>query len=699
MATWASTDVVPLPATPSTGQGGPAPSAWAPVDSAPPPANPDVGGALPALEGQGMSAPSDRGILGALDDGVRMLTNKIPFADRFSAAMDTALGTGLPGADYAKNLQNEQFKDNWLTSQHPILAPTLGALGGAAGIAATAPEAAVTAPTLGARALASALTGAGYGAVQGASDTPNLTDTADAAAHIAKGAALGFGVGGALPVAAAGLGSAYSGAAGLVQGGAGDLGRSATKPLVAALMADGPQAVQAKLAKLGDQGMLADAGPAFLGKAQGASLNSDDARTILSNALSARAQGANSRIGSDIDAALGPAEDPQLVTNSVLATRSATDNANYPPALTNAPPVDTSGVAATVGQMLANSAPGTMTNKALTAMRNMLMEEREVPALDSAGNPLAGPDGQPLTETRLAPVDDAGRLHSIKMELDNVINYDAPGLGVPPGALANQQGAFKYIRGQLNDTLESQVPGYAQANAASSALANRADAVNLGTSILDSGKTAITPQNLQQQFDAMDPGAQIALAKGTRGEIDRILDTRANDLVAGKNVVKGEGDWNRARLATVFGDGPTSAVINTMDREGQFANTYNKVVENSQTAQRNAAAQAMRAPTSSNGHPLINPDSTMSGVGMTLGKNAVAALVKALSPNPTSSYGDIANVLTAQGAQRDAYLKALVAALDGRTANAATGQAIGNRSALAAALIGGPLANDRLQNQ
>ncbi len=84
---------------------------------------------------------------------------------------------------------------------------------------------------------------------------------------------------------------------------------------------------------------------------------------------------------------------------------------------------------------------------------------------------------------------------------------------------------------------------------------------------------------------------------------------------------------------------------------------------------------------------------------MTLVKNRVAALANALKPDPTSSYGDIANVLTAQGPQRDAYVSALVDALNRRTANAATGQMVGNRSALAAALIGGPLANDRLQSQ
>lgn len=578
------------------------------------------------------------------------------------------------------------------------LRPSLGFGGGAAGIAATAPEGALAGATLGARAAYGAATGAGYGAAQGASDSPDLTDIGTTARDTAMGAGVGGLTGGALPVAASGLGTAYSALANAMNGGAPGISRAAQLQLAAALQADGPQAVQATLSQLGDQGMMVDAGPALLGKGQGAALNSDDGRANMINALMTRARGTNARIGSDIDAALGPAEDPLLVANSIKATRSDVDGQNYPPALANAPPVDTTGVAATVGQLLSNSVPGTMVNKALTSVKNMLMDQREVPALDSSGNAMTGPNGEALTEMQPVSRDDAGQLHSLKMELDNVINYDAPGLGVPGGALSNQQGVLKLIRGQLNGALESQVPGYADANAASSALASRADAVQLGTSVLDSGKTAITPQNLQQQFDAMQPGEQIALAKGVRGEIDRNVDTKKNDLVALQNVIKGDGDWNRARLATVFGDEPTNALINTVDREAQFANTTNKVVENSQTAQRTAAAAAMRAPTTG-GHPLINPDSTITGVGMTLSKKAIAGLVNAMKADPTSSYGEVANVLTAQGAKRDALLAALMNGSANQSANAATGQAFGKNAALAAALIGGPYANDRLQNR
>ena len=68
---------------------------------------------------------------------------------------------------------------------------------------------------------------------------------------------------------------------------------------------------------------------------------------------------------------------------------------------------------------------------------------------------------------------DANVLHKVKGELDNVIQYDAPGLGVPAGAVKNQQAALKQMRFRVNQALEQQAPGYAEANAASHALANR----------------------------------------------------------------------------------------------------------------------------------------------------------------------------------------------------------------------------------
>jgi hypothetical protein len=624
----------------------------------------------------------------------------LPFGDRFVAAEKTYLPEwmGGNGQDYSTNLANERGADQQLRAEHPFAANMGSAVGGLA-VPLGAAGAAGQAATLGTKALAGAGAGAMIGGIQGASDSPDLTNGPDTLNHVVTGAGLGFGIGGALPLVGRGIGAVYNAGADSLLGNASGISKSAQQHLIDALTADGMPQIQSEISRLGDSAMLADAGPALLGKAQGASLNSDEARTIMANALAKRNQGANARLNLDVNAALGPAEDPQLVTRDILAHRSNVDAQNYQPALKSAPPVDTSGVAATVGQALNEAVPGTMEHKALTNVRQMLMDQQEVPVLNASGRPIIDQSGNPVTQLQPVPRDNAAQLHKLKGELDNVIQYDAPGLGVPAGALQRQQGALKMVRGQLNGALENQVPGYAEANAQSAALAKRADAVETGTSLLDSGKTAMTPQRLDLTYGAMDPGEQAALAKGLRGEIGRVLDTKANDVVAGRNIIKGEGDWNRARLATVFGEEPTNQVIGAVDREGQFANTFNKVVENSQTAQRQAAARGMKTEPSSE-TPLLNPNMTLSGLGATLAKKGAGALLGSFRPDPTRAYGEIASVLSAQGSERDRYANALADALSRRGQNAAIAPIIGDRAALAAALLGnGAYRARQLQSQ
>jgi hypothetical protein len=67
------------------------------------------------------------------------------------------------------------------------------------------------------------------------------------------------------------------------------------------------------------------------------------------------------------------------------------------------------------------------------------------------------------------------------------------------------------------------VPGYAEANSASAALAKRADAVEAGTQYLGSGKTTPSPDRFAAEFDPLSQGEKIAFAKGSRGNIDRVL--------------------------------------------------------------------------------------------------------------------------------------------------------------------------------
>lgn len=417
------------------------------------------------------------------------------------------------------------------------------------------------------------------------------------------------------------------------------ISRSAANLANTAIQADDPNAIMAALGRHGDQAMLADAGPSLTGLTSGLATKPSDAKSVIYNALLTRAQGANSRITNDITSAMGPAEDPVEVKLAIEAHRKAVDAVNYGQALGNAPAVDPTRAVALIDSRMPVAAG--MEQKALQNLRGMLVEP---------GNPAQG----------IAPSfrSDAELLHNVKGEIDNVINYDAPGLGVPAGAVNRQQAALKSVRGAINDALESQVPGYADANSASAAMFRREAAVGAGTQALDSGKTAVPPARFASNFGAMAPGEQIALNKGTRGEIDRLVGTKSNDPAALRVALQGEGGWNTAKLSTAFGEEPTNRLVNAVDREAQFSNTMNAVVSNAQTAHRLAAAKlvADTEPRSTDLSPV-----NMLGLALQGGKKLVVnPIIRMIMENPTAPRNlELARILTAQGPERDALLNSL----------------------------------------
>lgn len=612
------------------------------------------------------TAPTEsKGILQRIREGIdaptRSIENSLMFGlgDRFRSGFHVLTGGGA----YSDNLNKEQAISENYAKENPVASAGTNIVGGVA-----SPLGALGAAAKGTSLVAKTLYGMGagglIGGVQGGLSSKDLTDIPDVAKNTAVGAGGGVLVGGALPVAGKVIGTAYNAAANAVRGNVEGMSRSASRHVVDAMMADNPARVQAEVARLGPDAMLADAGPAFLGKAQGASLNSDEGRSILQGALTARNQGTNQRIAGEVNAALGPAEDQQTVTNAIRAHRTAVDNQTYPAAFAGAPPVDTSAVLARLGPMIGQSEG--MERRALTNLRDMLMVEH---------------NGQ------VQPQTNAINLHKIKGELDNVIQYDAPGLGVPAAALSRQQGALQQMRGELNGALENQVPGYREANAQSAALARRGQAVDEGTQYLGSGKTTPSPDRFAADFAQREPGEQIAFAKGSRGNIDRVLGTKANDLQALRTELQGEGGWNTAKIATVHGQDAADRLVGTVDSNLKYRDTYNKVVENSQTAQRQAAASAMK-PTPASETPLINPNMSLTGLVGAGSKKAIVAVANTLlRRDPTKSYGEVADVLSRQGAPRDAAIKAIVDAIGRRQGNAAMAPVVGDRAALVAAIL------------
>lgn len=655
----------------------------------------------------------------AIDAPTRALENgaTLGLGDRVRAIIDAALsGTGKAVAsgsvapladDYSKHLADERAETDQFAKDHPVASPALNAVGGI--IAPLAVVKATAAPiTLAGKTLAGAAAGGGVGAVQGALESKDYTDPVQVAKDTALGGATGATIGAIMPGAAKAVGAGYNALANAVSGRVEGMSRAAGQPLINAVEADGPAAVQQRLQELGPDATLADAGPALLGATQGAAGNSAEARAVAENALRTRNDATNARIQSDVNSALGPAEDPQTVKNAIEAHRTAVDSVNYPAALNNAPPVQTAPILTQLDYMIPRSVG--MERRALTSLRNNMMTTQRQPLLDAQGLQQYDRLGNPMFRDVPVSQNDANVLHKVKGELDNVIQYDAPGLDVPAGAVKNQQAALKTLRFQLNQALEDQVPGYANANAVSSALAKRQEAVGAGTQYLGSGKTTPSPDRFAAEFDPLSQGEKIAFAKGSRGEIDRILGTNPNDLESLKRELQGNtadlangAGWNTAKIAAVHGDDAANELLNSVNRNRKFRDTFQKVVEGSQTDLRNAARKQMK-PDASTETPLINPNMTLAGFPLTVSKKALSFVTNAmLKTDPTRRYGEVARALTEQGSARDARLQTVIDALSKRQQNANAAPAVGNAAAVVAALLGKTgaekLHNDRMQRQ
>ena len=289
-----------------------------------------------------------------------------------------------------------------------------------------------------------------------------------------------------------------------------------------------------------------------------------------------------------------------------------------------------------------------------------------------------GRDGSTVAPSTV-PQTRADLLHEVKKELDKAIEYpDEAALGLPGGALKTGQARLKQARFALNDALETQVPGYAEANAASSALAKRGEAVASGSKLLRAD--APWPDRVATERAAMEPGERAAQAMGLRGAMEGKIRNTANDITAGKYIIGGEGDFNRDTLGHVFGQEPTQNFVGAVDRERKFADTAARILGNSETAPRAQAIKEM-AP-----FRVGTVSSIAHAVSKGVDKVAGGALEKALG-DVTKSYPEVAKILSSNGGARDAYVRALRASETRSGASAVTGQKIGNRSALVAALL------------
>ncbi|MBY3597573.1 hypothetical protein [Rhizobium bangladeshense] len=414
-----------------------------------------------------------------------------------------------------------------------------------------------------ARSGASALTGMAMGGTDAAvRSRGDLGDTA-------WGAGSGLVMGAAGPAVGAAVGKGFKS---LIDAGrnlrvarAAGMEPQALKYLSRAVRDDGLDAagLPARFAHMGPEAMLADLGPNLQKQAGAIAATPGRGQEIVRSALEDRAAGANARLAQTIDETTGRNIVPSEIQADIAGNqRSFTPL--YREAFREARPYDLEPIASAL-EVDINRLRGPAQAR-LRQVRNMLNVA----------------DSNVLSN-------DPGVMFQTRQAIDGILKTE-----VDPKVIS----ALTEARQMLDDGLTRAVPRIKEVDAGYAELARQDEALTRGQQVLDSGRTAPRPSELVDEVErgVQPQGMQIGpsavplrLSQGARAEIDRIVGTNSNDIVAMNRLIKGEGDWNRARLATLFGPEKADRLFKVLENERIYADTANTVTRNSESAARLAA--------------------------------------------------------------------------------------------------------------
>jgi hypothetical protein len=341
----------------------------------------------------------------------------------------------------------------------------------------------------------------------------------------------------------------------------------------------------------GPRAMLPDAGPAMTGTAQGAVLDPNrEGAAALINALRARNESSAPYIDQTINNVLRRAPVPSHVVRDEVRPAIDALSPHYDAAYNNARAVDTRPLANWLDAQIINTR-GPAQDAARQA-RSML---------DLTGVP-GTLDPHPRT---LGAARSAVRAMRDNQNLDD-----------------NTRRVMGQTYDQMTSELQTRVPGIRQLDAQRAELGAQEDALGTrspGSRAFDTAReTVIRPAELQDimheaavpKGSAVGPSAEpFRLQQATRAELDRIVGTNRNDLLALERVLANPQDYNSQKLATMFGQDRADQITSLLRNERIGRDTDTMVRGGSQTATRQAAQRAQDAASGRTGY-----DTTVTGL-------------------------------------------------------------------------------------
>lgn len=522
------------------------------------------------------------------------------------------------------------------TANYPWTA-TAGKITG--GVVGTAPLVAMAAGLMGAgaaglrtRALASMASGGAIGGADAA-----VRSGGDGHETL-QGAAIGGGAGLAAPLAAAGVGAGVRKIADIARNYLAQSDNALTGLSAGAVryaretFASPTQQAQflREIQRLGPEAMLADVSPDWQGVARGAA-GRPGQRDAIVGAIQARDAGRNQRLTGDLDANLGRPVVPSRVEAELKASRDAL-GPRYGEVFRGERAVNTEGLAGEL-ETAAVELRGPA-QQAATRARGML---------NITGEDELDPSPRTLLQVRQA--------------LDGLMEGETNTKVLRQLAITRQR---------VDQILGDAVPGIKNVDAQFLELSRQSAGLERGRMILGNGKTAIRPQELQDEFTAAalpqgnmvgPSGVPLRVQQGTRAELDRIVGTSANDPAALQQMVKSEGDWNRDKLRTIFGQEPADNALNAIDRETTFYRTSNKITSGSDTDMSKRFGDFLDASSRPNAIPT---DTTLTGATARGAQKLFQTVQGSNSEAKAQKFSEeLGRLAVAQGQERDKIIRSL----------------------------------------
>jgi hypothetical protein len=628
----------------------------------------------------------DSPIMTGVGDRVRSVARGVPFIGEYLDEAN-AKTAQLFGNDYQKALDYERARDQSFDKANPIQSMAGRVTGGIAGTVAASPAAAAVRGGslllgLGAKTVPGAIgRGAVAGGLQGAAAGYGREGTTEAAV---KDAFFGTAFGGVIPAALA-VGRAGITAAANKFTPPDALQNVPAKARNFFMGQFGDEAAvaaaQKKMAELGPNAVLADVSPEMQMIARGAA-SRPGSREAIVNTLLARDQGKNARITTAIDDTLGKVKEPSQIERTLTEGMDSLGPRYGDVFAKNAQSVNTQPIAETL-DALAIDLRGPA-QKAVREVRGML---------NIFGTNQLDPSPNTLFQTRQA--------------VDGLLATETNPKAIRELTMARQN---------IDSLLASRVPGVKQVDAQFQELAQQKGALEDGARIFRTGPEATRPADLAERLaGASQPKAlnvgpsaeQFRLSQGARAEIDRIVGSNSNDVAALRNFLKGEGDWNRQKLASVFGSDKAERILKVLDNETAMENTYRTVVGGSQTAPTQGFKEFIDE--AAKGTP-VPADTTMTGLALRGARGLLERFTGSSNEAKAARFAeDLGRLSVAGGKEADDIIKAILRrqgiakndkAFADWAARAGAGTAraddpISIKAAIAAAILGRDAARDQ----